>query len=132
MTEPVKNGSSRWTTWSSVIGSAVIAVGFMGTVAYQVVSVSIQQTLQMTRNDEFTRRLDLLRSDIEGLKLRDTQQKAALIEIETQFCASDTARNLMHANDLRLYAVIYEKVFSAQYPIGNAYYPQICNRDIRR
>lgn len=129
---PQKNGSSKWTMWSSVIGSAVIAIGFMSTVAYQVVSISVQQTLQSTRNDEVSRRLDLLRGDIEIAKLQNAQQKAALIEIETQFCASDTARNLMHANDLRLYAIIYEKVFSVPYPIGNAFYPQICNRDIRR
>jgi hypothetical protein len=132
MTEAPKNGSTKWTMWSSVVGSAVIAIGFMSTVAYQVVSISVQQSLQAGRNEDVARRLDLLRGDIEGLKLGNAQQKAALIEIETQFCASDTARNLMHANDLRLYAVIYEKVFGAAYPVANAYYPKICNRDPKR
>ena len=52
--------------------------------------------------------------------------RVSLAEIETQFCASDSTRNLMHANDLRNIAVLWEKEFDRPYPITNAYYPTIC------
>lgn len=67
-----------------------------------------------------------------SLQDRLTRMETALSEVETQFCAADTARNLTHANDLRNYALIYKQVFGSDYPIGNAYYPTICNRPARR
>ncbi len=52
---------------------------------------------------------------------------AKLVEVETQFCSSDMVRNLMHANDLRLFSIIWHKVFAdTTLPTDNAYYPQIC------
>jgi hypothetical protein len=55
---------------------------------------------------------------------------AKLVEVETQFCSSDVVRNLMHANDLRLFAVIWHKLFpDSTLPTDNAYYPQICRND---
>lgn len=51
-------------------------------------------------------------------------------EIETQFCASDIVRNLMHANDLRQVALLWKKVYGEDYPTNNAFYPQVCNRPI--
>lgn len=67
-----------------------------------------------------------------SLQDRVTHSEAALAEIETQFCATDIVRNLMHANDLRNLSVIWEKQFGMPYPIGNAYYPTICNRPVRK
>ena len=60
------------------------------------------------------------------------EQKQALKEIETQFCASDDVRNLMHANDLRLTAVLWHEVFHSDFPIGDAYYPKICQAGNQR
>lgn len=51
-------------------------------------------------------------------------------EIETQFCASDIVRNLMHANDLRQVALLWKKVYGEEYPTDNSFYPQVCNRPI--
>lgn len=52
---------------------------------------------------------------------------AKLVEVETQFCSSDVVRNLMHANDLRLLAMLWHKVFlDTTLPTDNVYYPQIC------
>lgn len=123
-----RNGTSQWQMWSSIAAGAIAFLGFIGTVSYQVVGVAVQQSIQAERNSTYERRLDALRADVEAQKLENTRQRAALIEIETQFCASDAARNLMHANDLRMYAQVYEKVFGQSFHIGNAYYPQICNR----
>lgn len=58
-----------------------------------------------------------------------TRQGASLIEVETQFCASDDVRNLMHANDLRYTSMIWHKIFpETVMPTDNAYYPRVCNR----
>lgn len=68
---------------------------------------------------------------IYNLQDRVTKMEVAQNEVETQFCAADTARNLMHANDLRNYAILYKHVMGNDYPVGNAYYPVICNRRAR-
>jgi hypothetical protein len=55
--------------------------------------------------------------------------EARLVEIETQFCASDIVRNLMHATDLRTQSMLWRKLIpDTPMPTDNAYYPQICNR----
>lgn len=54
------------------------------------------------------------------------EMRQSLKEVETQFCASDDVRNLMHAHDLRLTALLWKKTFGTDYPIGDAYYPKIC------
>lgn len=69
---------------------------------------------------------------IYSLQDRLTRIEVSLSEIETQFCAADITRNLMHANDLRNFAILYKKVYGEDYPIGNVYYPTICNRPVRR
>jgi hypothetical protein len=57
------------------------------------------------------------------------QFRTQLVEIETQFCASDAVRNLMHAADMRLASVMWTKINSGSVlPTDNAFYPQICNR----
>jgi hypothetical protein len=54
---------------------------------------------------------------------------AKLIEIETQFCASDIVRNMINANDLRLLAMLWARAYPGEkYPTDNAYYPRVCNR----
>lgn len=124
-------GIARWQVVISVAAGGAAFIGFAYTVVSSIVTVSIQQNLQIERNAEFYRRMDTMRQDIENLKVKDAQQKAALIEIETQFCAGDAARNLTHASDLRLIAAIYEKVFGSSLPVGNSYYAQTCNRTSR-
>lgn len=55
--------------------------------------------------------------------------RAQLVEIETQFCASDSIRNLMHAADMRITSVMWTKVSPGSVmPTDNAFYPSICNR----
>jgi hypothetical protein len=62
-------------------------------------------------------------------RLQASVMEARLTEIETQFCASDIVRNLMHANDLRMFSMLWKGVFPhAEYPIQNAFYPKVCNR----
>jgi LmbE family N-acetylglucosaminyl deacetylase len=88
---------------------------------------------QSQANSAAIARLELRNDRIEEV-LRDAQSKVgqqtdALTEIETQFCASDIVRNLMHANDMRTIALLWQKTFPGSVmPTDNAYYPTICNR----
>lgn len=67
-----------------------------------------------------------------GKAMRDTQiaiTNSKLIEVETQFCASDIVRNLMHVSDLRYMAMLWHTTFPTMVlPTDNSYYPKICNR----
>jgi len=52
---------------------------------------------------------------------------AKLAEVETQFCSSDVVRNLMHANDLRVFSILWHKAFpDTTFPTDNAFYPRVC------
>jgi hypothetical protein len=63
----------------------------------------------------------------------DARFQAALTEIETQFCASDIVRNLIHANDLRMLSLLWKTIHNGEtYPTDNAYYPMVCNRPSNR
>jgi hypothetical protein len=53
----------------------------------------------------------------------------ALTEIETQFCASDTVRNLIHAQDMRTASMLWAASHNGErLPTDNAFYPVVCNR----
>jgi len=55
--------------------------------------------------------------------------QSKLVEIETQFCASDIVRNLMHAQDMRTDALLWAKTNPGEtMPTDNSFYPMICNR----
>ena len=69
-----------------------------------------------------TERVNVLRNDA-------ATTKASMAEIESQFCASDVVRNLMHASDMRMVSMLWRKQFpDAPYPTDNSYYPRVCNR----
>lgn len=70
-----------------------------------------------------------LSAEMSDRKSRDAALRVGLAEIETQFCASDVVRNLMHANDLRNFTMLWEKSFGTPYPISNAYYPEVCHHN---
>jgi len=68
-------------------------------------------------------RITILRADM-------SHTRADLREVETQFCGGDIVRNLMHANHLRLFSMLWHETFpETALPTDNAYYPRICNRD---
>lgn len=52
-----------------------------------------------------------------------------LVEVETQFCASDIVRNLNQSDNMRVLSLLWPKGFpGTTYPLTNTYYPQVCNR----
>jgi hypothetical protein len=67
---------------------------------------------------------------LQGLRSVQTEQRAALVEIETQFCGQDNLRSQIHAQQLRVEAMLWKKVFDTEMPIGNAFYAHVgrCNQ----
>jgi hypothetical protein len=118
------NGNTRWQTIAAIITVAVLGSGAIvqfgslrSTVERLETDLTDFRNIQRAQGDEIAR----LQKSIGELHL-------SLSEIETQFCASDIVRNLMHANDLRQVSLLWQKVFNVPYPTNNAYYPTICNR----
>lgn len=112
------NGTARWQLWASVASVALILLGAMMTLYVEV------NTAYATAN-ELKERVERM-----SVALSDQQSKlntvcADLIEVETQFKASDQVRNLIHVNDLRNYSVLYKKVMKEDYPVGEPYLPTI-------
>lgn len=66
---------------------------------------------------------------IQALRQETASQNAALIEIETQFCGQDNLRSQIHAQDLRIEAMLWKKLFGEEMPISNAFYARVgrCN-----
>lgn len=82
-----------------------------------------------TRNTTLTTNMSTAYERIASIRTDVAKVTAAEAEIETQFCASDIVRNLMHATDMRVLSMLWSKALKDEhYPIENAYYPQICNR----
>lgn len=63
--------------------------------------------------------------NIQAIRNNVTEQHAALVEIETQFCGQDNLRSQIHANDLRVQAMLWSKVFGTEMPIANAFYARV-------
>jgi hypothetical protein len=125
---PNGNGYSRYAFYVSLVaamfgimGGIVAVIFWVGGIANEVTQnrdVMAAQAEQIKTLQYDLRQNDLLTSNLQ----RDER------EIESQFCASDIVRNLMHANDLRQISLLWKKQFHDEYPISNAYYPQICQR----
>ena len=90
--------------------------------------LSAEGTAQTARNIDSERRLGNSVTTINSLQNSVTAIQRDLNEVETQFCEADHLRNLMHANDLRWFAMLFDKSFGAKLPTDNTYYPIVCNR----
>ncbi|HLX18449.1 MAG TPA: hypothetical protein VKS24_24950 [Bradyrhizobium sp.] len=118
-------GNGRWGLIASLLGAGlglVAAVAGYGALTAQVQGSAQAISEMRSRSAEMEAKLSLQQQQI-------TELTAAQKEIETQFCSSDIVRNLMHANELRIVSMLWNRVFPRSiYPTDNAYYPRVCNR----
>lgn len=119
------NGARSWQTISAIIVSAVAVVGII----YQVASVSFTASSNAVSLDDLKKLVSRIDERETALTNRASIIETSLQEIETQFCGADNMRNLMHATDLRVFSMLWEKTFpGSRYPTDNAFYPTVCNR----
>ena len=118
------NGANRIGLWLSIAASVLMLFGAIGSIFY--IGFKVQANADTL--DAQSRRIAAGEDKINAVQDRLTKIEVSQNEIETQFCAQDVVRNLMHANDLRNVSLLWEKQFGTPYPINNAYYPTICNR----
>lgn len=69
--------------------------------------------------------LSNLTDKLSTIQTEQAHLRSALTEIETQFCAEDNARNLTHAYDLRMVAMLWKKSFGDELPTDNMFYARI-------
>lgn len=116
------NGTARWQLWVSAAGIAIVVFGaimalyMMATSAYQKAE-SLERRMMVIEVLAAQNRTDVsvIRSD--------------MAEIDTQLRASIDDRNLGHAWDLRIDAMLWEQAFKGKshLPIDNAVYPNIAD-----
>jgi hypothetical protein len=109
------NGYNRLGVAAAVFVAATTIVGgfmWVGSIASQVSA--------MQHNGD----------DIRSLQVQEARVERDARETETQFCAADIVRNLMHANDMRTISLLWLKQYGTPFPTDNAYYPTICNRPV--
>lgn len=70
-----------------------------------------------------------LSKEIADRRSFESSTLAKQIEIETQFCEQGHIINLMHANELRIIAILWHKTTGDVYPTDNAYYPIVCHQN---
>jgi len=90
--------------------------------------ISVGETQLSTLDDRADRNRIQTQANMVSIAANKADTDARMIEIETQFCASDIVRNLIHANDLRITSMLVKKSFNMTFPTDNAFYPEICQR----
>ena len=125
------NGSGRYgwlAMWLGIAGSALVVLGGAWTTISSLTAMSLTQTAQGTKLGELERALGEERASVSGLQSQVSAMRVSLNEIETQFCAEDIVRNVMHESNERIVSAMYEKIYGQRLATDNAYYPVICNR----
>lgn len=87
-----------------------------------------ENTARAVRSEEDRRALNehsrVQDTRIAELQAKAEANKAALVEIESQFAFSDDARNMQHSEQDRFIGMLWEKVMGQKY-FPSTYYPQI-------
>lgn len=106
-------------------------IGLIPLIGLMIPVVGALASLYLMTNNAYTKavaleaKVSILESENRTQEIHIHTICSALIEVETQFRSADQTRNIMHANDLRVRAMLWKKTFGVEYPTNNAYYPTI-------
>lgn len=131
----VPNGNGKAARWgvilsalglAFVVGAALYGLlhriddqgGTIGAQASMITELQAKINDMGARTDRLADAYNKLLADTTGIK-RD------LVEVDSQLCAEDAVRNLVHANDLRDMAFLWKRVLGDPLATDNAYYPRI-------
>lgn len=118
------NGASRVGLYATTALAFIAVISIMGSMFYVAFTSKANTDAivdQRVFNAATTTALTALQIKLNAIEISQN-------ETETQFCAQDIVRNLMHANDMRGVSILWEKAGLGRMPTDNAYYPTICNR----
>jgi hypothetical protein len=123
------NGNNGFTArWQFMVSAATVMIGVGGALLSLLVNVNTLTTSVANLSSRVTSietELSATQDRRASLATEIAAIQRDLVEVETQFCAEDAMRNLMHANDLRMLGLLWQKTMDAELPTSNAYYPAI-------
>lgn len=129
MSEAPKNGTARVQLVIAAIGvigtfviSGIVATIWVGGIQDRAVHNTDRIEALESRMQRIDSRFGDLTSRVDGVASKED-------EIETQFCDTSNVINLMHANDMRSIALLWQKAMAQTYPTDNAFYPVLCHKD---
>lgn len=125
---PAQNANASRQFWVSVAGTGFLVLAAFIAFFVQMANVASDLRTLTARVAMVEDRAKLGETQTIAIASNSVRTNENLKEVETQFCASDIVRNLMHANDMRIVAVLWQKIQGTDFPTDNAYYPMICNR----
>lgn len=135
MAEGTKNGASRVLLYLSIAIAGMSILGPLGVGLYWISKLEDRVTqlekLSPSNDTAFTElksRMNRIDDQIGDMRGQILQLVTSQNEVETQFCDTGNTLNLMHAFDLRVEGMMFEKVFSTRFPTDNAFYPILCRR----
>jgi hypothetical protein len=126
--EPIVNKTAGWQLTLSGISMVLVIGGALVTFYIQTVSTAASVAQLIAEMQLVKAQVGSQTERLAEIGTSNARIETSLTEVETQFCSSDVVRNLMHANDLRMLAMLWRKVFDGDLPTANAYYPMVCNR----
>jgi hypothetical protein len=113
-----------------LIGLGGAFAGYLSTVVNPI-EKSQSMAIQDKKDVEMT--INSIDERLNEIGIQVHAQKASydskLIEIETQFSASDQVRNLQHSTAMRNIALLWEKVYGSRFPSEVQYYPTISQHE---
>ena len=118
MTNGNGNGSARLSVWLTGAGLAFVLLASLFTLFYTANSAASEAGALKDRVD----RLEIVASDN---RAELASVCAALVEIETQFRASDQIRNLMHKADINDISMLWSRSYKQEFPTADTYLPTI-------
>jgi len=123
-------GKFTWQTFGVIFAMFVALSGggaFFVNLATQPLSEAAKVSIK--DRDELHQSTSVNSEKIAESNFKIERLQAALAEVETQFRASDQVRNIQFANQLRLDALMWEKIFGDRFPSDIQYYPQISQKN---
>jgi hypothetical protein len=136
MSDMLPNGSTRTitATWQLVVSAVAVMIAIAGSILTLLVNINTLTNTVTNLSARLVAQESFATSFQERVALNNTRYAGLqrdLVEIETQFCAEDAMRNLTHAQDLRIFSMLWIKTMGFEMQTGNAYYPQIgrCQRN---
>lgn len=109
----------RWQPLASMAAAGVVVITAVGGLVFNAVRAN-------EKADALAIRMAAVEDTTRVNKATLGVIDARMIAVDNQLHTADQLRNLMHANDLRITALLWQRAYpGSTFPTDNAYYPTI-------